>query len=1119
MRVIDLISQLNEQDIRLWLENGQLRFSAPKGAMTESVRDDINRHRTEIMDFLAQTQQSENRHPITPVNHSQLQPLSFSQERIWFVCQLEPDNTAFHLQNLFRIRGPLDKSRLERVLNAIVERHSILRTVYLQTTTGTWQKILPAPKLQLNCRKADNATEQAQIRELIREEAARPFALEHGEVFRHCLLEFAEDDFLLLTTIHHIATDGWSMALMAGEISHLYPHIDDPQTLQAVPIQYQDFAVWQRRQQAGAGHLAWWKQQLADVPVLRLPCDLPQPQDADSSGAAFSFTLDKTTTDALQQLARTHNATLYMVLLALFSTLLYRLTRQDDFCIGTPVAGRSNSQLESVIGCFVNMLAIRCRHQAHSFSEHLAAIRDSAQAAFAHQETPFEQVVREVLTTRDLGITPIFQVMFALQSIDLEQQEQIGDINIQAISAEKHASLYDLSLSANLWNGQILAELNYKTSLFSAASIEAMADNFQRLVSSVLQAPKLNLHELDCISPQDRQQQLEDWNNTDVLRDELATVQQYIEQQAQQHPHTIAVVFEQQQLSYQQLDQQANRLAHYLLEQQAGPGIIGVYMERSLELPVVLLAILKTGSAYLPLDLSFPPQRLEFVCRDAGVQCVVSQAHLDGWVMPESITRINPEQNHDALQQQPDSPPALNWPARPLFNLIYTSGSTGEPKGVLISHDAMINRLLWMQEYFAIDANDRILHKTPYSFDVSVWEIFWPLMNGAQLVIAQPYQHKNPDYLAETVQQQHISVMHFVPSMLGFFLQYASPENCRSLKRVFCSGEALSATLCRRFLETLPDTELYNLYGPTEAAIDVTCQPCTAEMVNVPIGRPIANTRLYLLDEYRQLLPTGATGEIHISGRNLAEGYLNRPELTDAAFVAHPFIPGERLYKTGDLGRFDRQGRLYYLGRTDQQVKIRGFRIELPEIEQQLNLHPDINESLLLANDAGEDNQQLVAYFIGNRADIDSSELRTHLQQRLPEFMIPGYFIQLEQWPQTSHGKTDRRLLPAPRDALTPRELQPPRTATEKVIAEIWMELLDLPEVGVYDNFFSLGGHSLLAGIAMTRIQQHFNTSVALADIFADPCIATIADAIDNSRRQSIIDNEELPDDEEEYRL
>ena len=1107
MNVIELIQQLDQQNIRLWLEDGQLRFSAPKGGMSDTLLNQLRQHKSAIIEFLSSNQKLEGE-PIQAVDSTQAHVLSYAQERIWFLHQLGQNSDALHLQHLFEIRGDLDKQRLLKALNSVVQRHSILRTAYQQSGTGTRQKVLAANAFTLNEIKAPKAGwGESELDALLLEESQKPFDLQAGEVFRHCLIEISEQHYWLLSTLHHIATDGWSMNIMAKEIVTLYLSADAIQSLPAPELQYQDFAVWQHQQNHQAlfeQQLSYWQHELADINSLQLPGDYPTLSPASPQGASFNFTVDAQYTTQLNQLATSQQCSLFMLLLAVFSTLLHRYSQQDNFCIGIPVAGRNHPQLESILGCFVNMLAIRCQHDDRSFNQHLANVRSTLLQAFANQDVPFEQVVQRTLNHRDLSVTPLFQVMFSLQNTPLATDNTPKELAIEALNIAKNASLYDLSLNIHEWQGELLVEFTYRSALFSRAAIERMADSFKQIIATIVTAPEAPIATLPIVSQHDRQRQLEQWNNTQVEREEHKLLHHYIEQQAAKNPDAIAVIYADKKLSYRQLDSQANQLAHAIQAQNQQP-FVGVYLHRSQNLPIALLAILKAGFAYLPLDTAYPAQRLAYIIEQAKLSLIITDDTVDSALLPTDIHCINLHQAQAELAKQSDAAPTVKQQDKALFNLIYTSGSSGQPKGVKVSHSAIINRLLWMQEAFALNPTHRVLHKTPYGFDVSVWEIFWPLMQGAPLYILPPKEHGNAAFLSAFIEQHKITHIHFVPSMLGAFLQQTTQESCASLEVIISSGESLAAPLAQQCLNLLPQAQLYNLYGPTEAAVDVSFHACKRNDSPVPIGRPIANTQLYITDAHQQLLPIGATGEILISGRNLAEGYL-QDDAQQSAFIEHPFITGERAYRTGDLGRFDESGQLYFVGRHDQQVKIRGFRVELSEIEQHLTKHPQISEALVLARPVADDDLRIIAYLIGSVDKLDTEALRSFLKETLPDFMLPNYFIQLDAWPVGQHGKIDTQQLPSFEQSISHHQQHIlPRDATEQAIAAIWSDLLNVQDIGIYDSFFSLGGHSLLASMAISRIQEHFDVSIPLAEIFNDPSIATIAKVVHQAKKQQKI--------------
>lgn len=1107
MNVIDLITALNQQDIRLWLEDGQLRFSAPKGGLSEDTRQLIRDNKPGIIEFLRETG-AQQALPIEPVDPGSLQPLSNAQERIWFLSQLDPGNPSFHLPMILSLQGPLDTSLLERVLNIIIERHAILRTAYIQDARGTWQKILPAKTLALNIEYSDQHLTDEQIRIMADTQTRLPFSLESGNVTHNLLVAMPGQSYLLFLTIHHIASDGWSLSIIGNEIAQLYRAFltDTGNPLPALPLQYADFAVWQRRSLERPPlqkQLEFWRTRLAGHENLDFPADFPRTSEPDHAGASLRFRLNMHDSAALYRLAQQHNTTIFTVLLGLFAVLLFRYSRQNSFCIGTPVAGRPHSGCEQLAGCFLNLLALPMELEAgSSFTRILEYMRNTTQEAFANQDIPFEEVVKAIVTTRNMDVTPLFQVMFGWQNAPTTVVSDIGGIRIEPIVKTKNAALYDLSLNMREWQGELIGEFDYRSALFRSDTMQSLSDNFVRLIHGVIGNPDMTIGQLPLISEEDRRRQLHDWNNTRRDRHLPATLHTLVEQQVARTPDQVAVCFRSQHLSYRDLNLRANRLARHLQQRGMQEGsIVGIFLERSLELPVTLLAILKAGCCYLPLDLDYPHSRLETIVADARLQWLVTSRELEQWPGAGILNTVYVE-DHAQWQSNPADNLPLPAADRPLFNVIYTSGSTGKPKGVMVSHAALLNRLSWMQETFPLANSDRVLHKTPYNFDVSVWEIFWPLMAGAQLFIAEPQGHRNPSYLHELILRAGITIVHFVPSMLGAFLdENRHRQPLPDLRYLFCSGESLGLNLASHFYRQHPCCQLVNLYGPTEAAIDATFHICTPDTASIPIGKPISNTQIHIVDESLQLLPTGAIGEIMIGGDGLAEGYLNNETMTASAFINNPFSPGSRLYHSGDLGRYDHDGQLHFIGRNDHQIKVRGLRVELEEIESLLKRHPAILEAIVTAH-GNSSNVLIIAYYQSHGA-IETPALRNYLAQFLPGFMIPNAFVMIEEWPRHSSGKINRKALPAlQQHPAHTAPYVPPRDDMETTIANIWKELLNIGDVGIHDNFFELGGHSLLATLAITRVQDAYGVKILLGDIFREPTIAVFARAVKTAREK-----------------
>ncbi|MBV9792209.1 MAG: amino acid adenylation domain-containing protein, partial [Chloroflexi bacterium] len=962
--------------------------------------------------------------PLAPMPRTENLPLSFAQQRLWFLDQLIPNSPFYNLPIAVRLTGWLDLALLEDSFNECMRRHESLRTTFAGYPQGAAPGVdgqpiqVIAPELSLPLPIVDlqalSETEQeAQVRQLSAEEARRPFDLTRGPLVRVTLLRLDPTEHVLLLTMHHIISDGWSLGVFVNELATLYGDraADRDSALPELPVQYADFALWQRAWLSGgvlATQIDYWKQQLADLPVLDLPTDRPRPAIQSFRGAAQRFTLPAPLTQSLKTLSQREGVTLFMTLLAGFQTLLSRYSGQPDIAVGSPIANRTHAALEGLIGFFVNTLVLRTDLSgAASVHDALRRVRDVCLQAYAHQDVPFEMLVDELQPERDMSRNPLFQVMFVLQNTPLPAIELPG-LSLSQIPASSATAKFDLWLSMTEGDEELFGTLEYNTDLFDDATIARLLGHFETLLQSFVAQPTQPLLDLPILTATEQQQQTA-WNATEVAYDLDRCLHELIEAQARRTPDAVALVCPaidesdgpEQRLSYGELDRRANQLAQHL----RGLGVrgcpqgevpVGICVERSLELVIGLLAILKAGGYYVPLDPSYPRDRLGFLIENAQVPVLLTQRHLDERLPAERLSLDTQRVYLDgawAFVDQPATPPATALTPDNLAYMIYTSGSTGQPKGAMNSHRAIVNRLLWMQDAYQLCSDDRVLQKTPFSFDVSVWEFFWPLLTGATLVIARPDGHKDPAYLVRLIAAQQITTLHFVPSMLQPLLDEPDVARCQSLRRVICSGEALPYALQERFFERL-DAELHNLYGPTEAAVDVTwwhCQPDSGRQI-VPIGHPIANTQLYVLDRQLNPVPIGVPGELYISGVQLARGYYNRPDLTAERFIADPLseIPGGRLYRTGDLARFLPDGAIEYLGRIDHQVKLRGFRIELGEIEAVLSTHPAVREGVAAIRTDRPNDPRLIAYVVPVPGrPVTATELRRHLRQRLPEHMIP----------------------------------------------------------------------------------------------------------------------------------
>ncbi|WP_445305063.1 amino acid adenylation domain-containing protein [Microcoleus sp. Pol12B4] len=1015
-------------------------------------------------------------------------PTSFAQQRLWFIDQFEPGNPFYNLPAAVLLEGRLNVGVLELSFKEIVRRHEALRTTFA-TVDGQPVQVVGENfnfGLQvLDLQQLAETEREEKVKQLAAEEASKPFDLTKGPLLRASLLQLDAEESVLLLTLHHIIFDGWSIGVFLQELAALYEAfaIGKPSPLPELSIQYADFAIWQREWLAGdrlQTQLNYWKKQLSGAPpLLELPADRPRPPVQTYRGAKESFLIPRTLRSALKKLSRQENATLFMTLLAAFKTLLYRYTGQADIPVGSPIANRNRAEIQGLIGFFVNSLVLRTDLSGTpTFRQLLARIREVSLEAYAHQDLPFEKLVEELQPDRNLSYNPLFQVAFVLQTPPVAA-ESIAGLNLTLLDVENQTAKVDLTLYLEEKQEEISGQFEYSTDLFDAVTIRRMAGHFLTLLQGIAANPERRIEELPLLGEKERHQLLVEWNDTRADYPSDRCIHKLFEAQVARNPDAIAVVFEDQKLTYGELNKRANQVAHYLQKLGVKPEVlVGICVERSLEMAIGILGILKAGGAYVPLDPGYPPERLVFMLKDAQTPVLLTQKHLVEKLPEVGTSAICLDADWQAIARQKEENITVAVTAENLAYVIYTSGSTGKPKGAANTHKGICNRLLWMQDAYELTASDRVLQKTPFSFDVSVWELFWPLLTGARLIIARPEGHRDGFYLVELIPGQQITTLHFVPSMLQLFLEEPGLDFCHCLKRVITSGEALSFELQERFFNRL-NAELHNLYGPTEAAVDVSFWACTRQRYPgiVPIGRPIANTQLYILDRYLQPLPIGVPGELHIGGAGLARGYLNRPELTAQKFIPNPFSnsPDARLYKTGDRARYLPDGNIEYLGRIDSQVKMRGYRIELGEIEETLRQHCAVRDAAAIARDDGSGNKRLVAYLVLNQDKLPSiSNLRGYLQQKLPEYMVPAAFVMLESLPLTPNGKVDRKALPAPdRDRPELEEaLAAPSTAIEKILAEIWAQVLGLEQVGIDDNFFELGGDSILSIQVISKANQ-----------------------------------------------
>ena len=1055
-------------------------------------------------------------------------PLSFAQERLWVLDQLRPGNPAYNLWLTVPLSGQVRADLVKGALDEIVRRHEVLRTTFAVSDGRPVQVIADA--LHLGLSVADLRGCPAPMRQMesasrISREAQQPFDLSRGPLVRALLLHLTDSEHLLLICMHHIISDGWSLNVLVGEFNALYAAAlrGRPAALPEPALQYADFAVWQREYLKGEVAdrlLEYWRRRLEGAPeLLNLPTENPPPGVRSFQGAAQYWPLRRSTAARLKSFAQAARSTSFITLLAGFKALLSRYTGQEDIVVGSPIANRNRKELEPLIGFFVNTLVLRTAVPPElSFRELLGRVQDVTLDAHAHQDLPFERLVAELLTSRDPSHNPLFQVMFSVQSADnlggLSQTlDALGDRDSFPDPPPPPAPAwvkFDLSLTFIDAGTGVLALWEYRTDLFSHALIAGMARHFDTLLGDSLAEPERPLSDFPLLSEDEQRQQLFEWNPAVTPRAESACLHELVEAQAERTPEEVAVVCGEERLTFTELNARANVLARRLVELGVGAEKrVGIAVGRSGHMVAGILAVLKAGAAYVPLDPSYPAARLAYMAEDAGVEVILTQESL---LAPlREVTEALP-----VTLLPLDAPPAARATAHDASNLgrtagpdnlayvIYTSGSTGKPKGVMIPHRAIVNHMRWMLSEWQFRGDDRVLQRTAISFDASVWELFAPLMSGARLVLSK-HGASGFEYVADEIVEQGVTVLQLVPSLLRVLLERGGLARCRTLRRVFCGGEALSSELVNSFYQQ-QKAELCNLYGPTEAAIDASwwrCQPGCARAVT-PIGQPVSNAQMFILDKHLRLVPVGVTGELHIGGEGLARGYLNRPSLTAESFVPCPFggTPGARLYRTGDLARYLPDGSVEFVGRADGQVKIRGFRIELAEIEAVLARQPDVKACVALDEDDGFGSRRVVAYAtLKPGAHPNVADLQAALARTLPQHMVPAAFVFLDEFPLLPNGKLDRAALrharPRAAEVAEEEEDGAPRTEVEEKLAKIWMEVLKLERLRVGDNFFALGGHSLLATQVVSRVRDTFGVELPLNRIFEAPTVATLAAGIE----------------------
>jgi amino acid adenylation domain-containing protein len=1049
-------------------------------------------------------------------------PTSFAQQRLWFLAQLTPGNPFYNVSTALRLTGSLNLTALKQTFNEIVRRHEILRTRFVMLEQQPVQAISPSLSIPLpviDIRNFNSKERETQVQQIGTEEAQRPFDLTTETLLRVKLLQLDETEYVLLLNLHHIIADGWSIGVLVKELGILYKAFaEDWQCPEAVstpllelPIQYADFAQWQREWLQGEvlrTQLAYWQKQLDSISLLNLPTDRLRLAVPSYKGAKQFLELPQSLTQQLEALSYQEGVTLFMTMLAAFQTLLYRYTQQDDITVGSPIANRNRSELEGLIGCFVNTLVLRTDFSGNpTFRELLNRVREVTLGAYSHQDLPFEKLVEELHPERDLSHHPFFQVVFSLQNTPIEALE-LPELKLSLVEFDTKTAKLDLEFQ--LWQDleSLKGQIIYSTDLFDDPTITRMLGHFQTLLESIVANPEQRLSDLSLLTVQEQKELLIAWNDTkrDCLQNKC--FHQLFEAQVEETPDAIAlspcsaiaVVFGDEQLSYKELNMRSNQLAHYL--QKIGvktESLVGICIERSPLMIIGLLGIFKAGGAYLPLDPGLPQERLNFMLEDAKVSILITHSSLAPLFKGDFLSVVCLDKDWETITQHNQENPISCVTGDNLAYLIYTSGSTGKPKGVLLQQKGLSNLAQAQIEVFNLQPTNRVLQFASLSFDASIFEIVMALCTGATLYLANKKSLLPGQPLLQLLRENAITHVTLPTAVLSVL----PPESLPALQTVICAGESCTDDIVKRWWN--PQRRFFNAYGVTEATVWSSIAEINDISEKPPIGRPIANTQIYILDKHLQPLPIKIPGELYIGGDGLAQSYINRPELTKEKFISNPFIPknNARIYKTGDLARYLNDGNIEFLGRIDNQVKIRGFRIELSEIEIVLNQHESVQKAIVIAKENVAGDKYLVAYTaLKVEKQNFASLLRNFLKERLPEYMIPKAFVVLDSLPLTPSGKVDLSAvakLNTPTTRIIDKTFIAPRTQIESTLAKIWAEVLNVERVGIYDNFFDLGGDSFSSVRLVKEIHKQLDKELPLSTLFLNPTIESLATALSDT--------------------
>jgi amino acid adenylation domain-containing protein len=1120
----ELLSYLQSKKVTLWVDGDNLRYRAPKEALTQEIKEKLRQHKAEILSFLNPSGMTS----IQPIADNDHYELSHAQKRLWVLSQIEKKGSAaYNIPLSLLIEGDLDKNVLQRSLTHVVKRHESLRTRFITIDGEPRQQV--HKEIDFHVQWIDmslDAQSEKRARELIRKEAMTPFDLETGPLLRVLLIKLAQKQHVLMVTMHHIISDGWSLSVLVREFGMIYRALHKGQqlSLPALPVQYRDYASWQNQlleRETVAFHRQYWHQKLSGkIPVLNLPADFPRPVEQTFNGKIIAFSLDKFLTDRLLSFSHQQNTTLFMTLVAAVKALLYRYTggaatAQEDIIVGVPIAGRNHMDLEGQIGLYLNTLVLRDTVQGQlSFISLVQQVKQTMTEAYDHQVYPFDLLVRELELHRDLSRSPLFDVMVILQNAG-NLELSLEGLKIHPFFEDPGISKFDLTFDFSEKVDGLQFGIEYNTDLFTEERIQRMGSHFIELIKAIVADANQPIDYLKLLSDSEYKQILYGFNNTEASYPKDKTLVDLFELQVEQTPDAVAVVFENQQLTYRQLNSHANQLAYHLQALGVGPKmLVGICVERSLQMLYGLLGILKAGTAYVPVDPTYPKERLALMLQDVSI--LVTQEHLIEKLPPlkAQVVCLNGTAPFTSGSQEGiENPKNGRAKADDSAYVIYTSGSTGKPKGVEIPHRCLVNFLVSMAKEPGLTEKDVLMAVTTLSFDIAALELYLPLIAGARVVIASRDTARDGTLLMENMDRACATIMQATPSTWRLLLSSSQWNGNKGLK-ILCGGEALHKALATQLLQK--GHSVWNLYGPTETTIWSTVYQVKGQSeeeiqqlyeASVPIGSPIANTQVYILDKTLQPVPIGIVGELHIGGAGVAKGYLNQPELTAEKFIPDPFAschnrnPNLYLYKTGDLASFLPDGNILFLGRMDQQVKIRGYRIEPGEIECLLRGHPALDEALVVVLEKHPDDKALAAYVVTKSGHSPAliPELRDFLREKVPDYMIPSSFILLDALPLTPNGKVNRQALPLPdksRSLVSNTSYVAPQNDVQQAIVTAWQEILGIDKIGIHDNFFDLGGHSLNAAKVVFRIQKNVGIDLNLIDIFRHPTIAALWQSI-----------------------